>query len=740
MDVPAPVGDIQVTPTPDLKSLDLKWAPVTTGYNGGYVNPDDVTYYSCLYNEETYSWEIAGEIGHDPEFRFTPNLRDGMALVQIGVIAANAQGNCGTLNIASGICGTPYSLPMKEEFGGQDGFNYSPVYGDAPDETYTSEFSFTYNVYPSWVDYQMPNGSAAFVAQSYTPDTKARVVLPPFCPDYAENAGIAMPVYTAWNSAPITVYAYTYGQEPVRLGTVSYNGNDGWTMGRFMLPESMLSAEWVQLYVDAEFSGDGYLAAFGGYEIRQFDTNDLAVISLESPEFSQIGKQEYIYAKVQNNGLKRAMLPGMQLDVTANGRNIFSADMIPSSADASLGDYEQASYYITYTPGTQAQGTVEYTVSLKSEDDEPANNALTNECIVAKGNQPLVTDLGAELTDAGVQLTWTDPAIDARRESFENMASFSYGDEVAGFTFYNRDDMESAHFGNVSFPHDTDQKAWQVISEREMNIRLAMAGIAENPMIAADGDKMLVAFPPLSYYLGSGYVADRWLITPELKPGSTVKFQLSAGMTGYKEDVEILYSTYSTWPDDFQLLDSFTMMTAEWKEYEYQLPEDACYLAIRYVGKTDDAFFLMADDFEMDPVDEGMTLLGYDIWRNSRLLAENQNVFGAYLDGETPESDVTYNVCPIVSDENGVRRGLISNPVTLEVSSVDGIEVADASVYGGNGEIVVKGLDGHHLRVCLPDGKILYNRATASDDLHLPAPAGIYIVTVDKVPYKISVR
>ena len=675
VDIPNPIVKYTVSHNADYKGLHIEWEDPTTGVNGGYVDPDNVTYALCAYSEEEYGWVIVEDLGNVSSYdAYFENVPNGIAIAEIGLLSKNEKGNCGRLLIANGTVGKPYTLPMAEKFSVESVNSYGPMIESRPSDDYVSQWGYATQIYPEWADEPSPVGPGAYVC-SGTDGQKARMVLPAFSTESVSSAGIEVPLNVVEGKGEIRIYAQTFGTGPELIGTYDGAGAGVWKKCRFHLPSKFLDRKWVEIMIDGVFkSEEESNVSFAQYKIKTFYLDDIAVIKADVPPFPVVGSAYEITATVENTGLLAAESPAVELQVVRGDETLASLTMARTDGSGRLSEFGQAEYKTVWTPGAQDGGDVKLIIRSVNPDMDPTNDSRTIEVSIGRGNNPVVTDLVAEDNGSGVTLSWTEPTVETGHESFESFASFSYGDHIGDFKTVSLDGEESSYFGNFRFPHDIDAKAWQVIGDKAITEIIEAAGFENTFLKAADGDKLLVAFTPHTIYVGSDLTSDRWLISPEVKGGSKFSFQMSAGVTGNLETVEVLYSATDDNPESFTLIEEFKLLSAGWKDYEYTLPAEAKYFAIRYQGNTESGFFVLLDDIHYVPAAESPVLEGYDIYRNGMLIAENVNAPGSYADGYKPENATYYNIKPVVRSNGVSTRGLISNTAYVGLSAIVEVE------------------------------------------------------------------
>ena len=740
-DVPSPLTDLTATSNEDFSGIHLTWEAPQTGANGGYVNPSEVTYILCTFDDAQYAWIMSEDLGNATEYDYLPEPFEGKKVVEVAILTQNDLGNCGTIRTASAPCGTPYELPMTDSFS-QDNYGnkYAPYTELHPDESYKSFWSYNHSAFPYFVSSSSPEGNEAFIATGVSGD-KARIGLPSFSTEGLEKAGIELMLYGGEKSAPVRVYAAAYGIEPFEIGY--YDGADGdvWKASRFDFPSQLLNRKWVTIYLDAEFAAqEETTAAFASYRIQRFYADDINVKSVQAPSFPLIGRPITVEALVENLGSMTAAMPVLEMQILKGEETVSTMTMSPIEDLTSLKVLESTVYKAQWTPGPENTGDVIVKVRSINADMNPDNDVQTAVATVAPGKEAVVTDLSAEESSVGVLLAWTDPYVETGHESFEGLAPFSYAESMGDFKAVKRDNYEGTmYFGAFRFPHDNDTKAWQVIGEKEIAGIMAENDVENIFFNPTDGNNLIAAFTPISYFFGEDFQADDWLISPEVKGGSSFSFDISAGSASYYETVEVLYSTSDDNPDSFTLIEEIRLISPAWKRLEYTLPEDARYFAIRYRTSTKDGFFAVLDNIEYVPAEESPVLSGYDIYRNGALIAEAAPVRGSYTDNyDRAAKPVQYNVKPVISRHGVLSRGFMSNTALLAESGVQDIN-ADSNVFGADGYIVVTGKSGTTVDVYRMDGIRIASISCAADFERIPAESGIYLVKIDGRTYKVIV-
>lgn len=238
--------------SPDMQSLTLEWNPVTTGVNGGYVDPSDIKYsiYTMTYDIwGNQIWKEHAQVGKATEYTYTCQPDTPLQFFYLGVASYNAAGSNGGVRAQIGQIGTPYTLPISENF--TYGFLEMPTWMSLnPFNDYTVDFQLKEVVEIDGLDIDaeyllMAIGEAG---------KKGRLAVPRFNSFNIEGAQMALTLYTGENAAPVNVYAgYTGAPKLIHMGSVAANpeGPD-FTTVYFNLPTEALGKNWVQIYIDTE--------------------------------------------------------------------------------------------------------------------------------------------------------------------------------------------------------------------------------------------------------------------------------------------------------------------------------------------------------------------------------------------------------------------------------------------------------------------------------------------------------
>lgn len=243
-DVPAPVSDAKFEVSADMMSINISWTAPTTGFNGGSIDPKAVTYE--IYQYVAQGWQ---QLDTTTDTTYTCTLPAGSAqqMVYLGVLSSNDLGDSGRIVSEWNVIGTPYTLPMTENFASVSGFDIDPwiIYtlGESGDVSWgIGEFS----------EFLPGTDGFGILGMGNVANAKGRLGMPCFTAIDKKDVQVSAEIWSATDVASITIMAQAYGMTvPMKIGTSSKGS--GFIKQTFTLPEQFNRAPWVQLYIDATF-------------------------------------------------------------------------------------------------------------------------------------------------------------------------------------------------------------------------------------------------------------------------------------------------------------------------------------------------------------------------------------------------------------------------------------------------------------------------------------------------------
>lgn len=135
-----------------------------------------------------------------------------------------------------------------------------------------------------------------------------------------------------------------------------------------------------------------------------------------------------------------------------------------------------------------------------------------------------------------------------------------------------------------------------------------------------------------------------------------------------------------------------------------------------------------------DPVYEGLELIGYNVYRDNKMLTDSPIGDLTYTD-ELKDGDLhTYTVTAVYQQGESGHSNAVSLSASAEmISNV-------CHVYSANRSIIIQGSENATIRVFRTDGTLAHT-CLADNVTRIPmASAGIYVVTIDGQVYKVIVK
>lgn len=253
--VPGYVKNLTGTVSEDMMSLSMKWETPSPDKWGGYVDPETTQYFVVLRQGST---EVSRYLASTGKCEAVVTLPAGAQqdMYSVGVYAENVAGNNGNMMSLRVLMGTPYKLPMVEDFETQN-FKYQPwVQYETESAVATEWFMDSLDkIATEWAGRK----TVALVGMSATEDavTEGMLGLPRFTTAGYNKVEVEVKYYAGEQAANLSFAAAKNGMtEVAQLGDCPVTGKDNpdeWKTVTLALPADMLGQPWVQLYLDAKF-------------------------------------------------------------------------------------------------------------------------------------------------------------------------------------------------------------------------------------------------------------------------------------------------------------------------------------------------------------------------------------------------------------------------------------------------------------------------------------------------------
>lgn len=709
--------------------LTVAWIGVDKDVFGNSIAPENVSYNVWTYDEEANSWaKVSAEPVSDLSFDFEAlSAPYNQKYIQVKVTALNRdeENPEGATGIVTAI-GTPYEIPVVL----------------SADEKMFDDYLFS----ASTTETSMVGiGNEENIG----------------VPAYDGDDAYFVIVSNKYNdSASFSTGKINLGDAPhpvVSFRTFKINGLDENVIKVGVLcdgeyeevlesaREDLPGGVWSKVKVNLEkYAGKCVQISFGAvvksYTTTLFDEirietdvlHDLVACGITAPAVVETAEKFNVEVEVLNDGALDAT--NFIVDLYKNGSVVESkaVELLKPAAKTVL-SFEYA-LMPTDTEGASFHAEISY------PDDVNVDNNATADAVVARNvaTFPTVSGVKGSKTDAGIALEWDvidTSALPADAELTDFEDGKSWADEYEGWTFVDIDGGEIGGIQGSDIPgHPAKCKAsfwvFDATDTNEWNKTFA----------AHSGSKYLA-----SMFNYDDSQVDDWAISPELDGSAQmVEFYAHSYSESYLEEIEIWYTTENTTdPSDFVKLESFGRVTVPsrrgdgnvpaWNQMRFILPDGAKHFAVR--SNATGAFMLMLDDFRFAKAGGASTLqlLGYNVYRDGAKVNDAPVAETSFLDTEAGKGSHIYHVTAVYNR----GESEVSEPASIGVTAIDGVNADVLSVRTQDREIIVTGAAESKVVVVNTQGQVV---ATSVGDLRVAVAPGIYVVTAGADTCKVIVK
>ena len=702
----------------------LTWDAPTIGLYGGYVDPDELTYF--------VSKGVAAEDidnGNSTTFRDKLDISKGKQVYEgYSIYAVNSRGSGRNVwQTVVTVAGPSLIAPMNESISGMR-------FTSGPWVTTVTEGEIDES---SWIPVDgvcqksgsQDNDGGLWIYESVSANKKCRVESPKVDISGLKVAKLSFWLYGNSNGATVDVTVQPDFGDFEHITTVEP------TMGK-----------WTRYSVDISKYRNSHFVRIGltgctnemNLEAMSLDNisisedveENLQLVSASFPKKTMVGEKSVFKFAIRNTGVNK-------IDANSFVINLYKNNKVSSTIDGF--DFEAGAYAeltITDVPTVSDKPTNTYYICIDYDADEYKEDNKSEEISIdlEYPTYPTVTNVQAQVIGSRVALGWNTPDMNdvvgkRTTENFDSYEKFIINN-IGDWTVVDADKKKTIliSLGAVplEYPNAGKEMAWQVFNSLH-------AGIPFASWTPKSGDQMIVAMKAVD---GQN---DDWLISPELNgKAQTISFYAKTGMNApyVPEVLEVLYSSTDKETSSFIKVDEYDLDNVkEWDYFKFTIPEGAKYFALRCVS--DDKFALLVDDISYiakDAVEQDLTLIGYNVYRDDVKLNTEPLLDISYNDATiVVGNDYIYNVTVVY--EQGESR--YSEPCTVNTSGIDDVMLSDNDVrvvdgrlmITANGMIVIYDLTGTMVYNGLCNGRM---------SLHLPQ--GTYIVSIGDEAQKITLR
>ncbi len=729
-DVPNVVSNLTIYANDDNSNCTLIWEAPNTGVNGGVLDKESLTY--TIYREENGTFVEHKKGLTCLSFTDELNHKGDQKIYVYAVTANNELGQSQEVRTSISL-GIPYDIPYVEEFTGiktsTNPWSMKSLSG------YNCSLAMT-DYYNGITGYNDDKGMVQFYKWNEDDEiAKAGLISPKISLKKGINPYISFYVYH-FNTSNATNYIQPFisvdDQPRQALDEKIYvkAEENGWVKYNYPLSD-YIDNKYISLYFDFETSEYETRVILDNISIDDVLDYNLAIESFYGDEIIAVNGAS-LQAEIRNKG---------NFDVETFELKLYCDDQ---EVDVITGDAlavnESRSYeFIIQSPGVTEAGEVRnYHVEVVYDQDMKALDNVSDKLslTVFTPPYPTISDLQGSAIDYTTTLTWSEPSkinYEPLSDSFEDYKLFAI-DNIGDWIMTDVDKQRtiSPRYG-VTFTNAFEPKAWQVIDPQRIN--LYGTDVAPHT-----GHVCLFSMQSDGSHLDgttTDVCNDDWLISPEIVGGSQLTFWAMQPTSNYggNEKFEVLYSTTDTDVNNFILIDEVELHNmATWNEYTYTLPEDAKHFAIRH---TLSFFGLWLDDITYYPISNftEMQINSYNIYRDGIKIGNSDT--NSYKDNGLEIGTYQY----AVTTNFDLGESALSNIINVEVdhTAIDRVDNDNFQIIGGKNNIIINKADGKIVNIFTTDGKLIVSRL-AVDKLIIPIESGIYIVAIDNVKKKITVK
>ncbi len=231
----------------------ITWDAPTVGLNGGYVDPEGITYWLCTYDKVTDSYKQYAELGKIPEYPMF--VKEGkLATYDVIIQAVSSAGASSEYASTRVQLGTPFTLGINEDFivNGKPGINYNPISPVTTGEYENTSWSVA-NPAETNPSYATPS-NVALIGSTTAAGTTGYIQFPKFSTIGHEGILLEFTTFQSNSTPKVNVYASTVGMTDYELiGQLPATGN-GYTPQSLLLPDKYNQKGWVSIYLTVEYT------------------------------------------------------------------------------------------------------------------------------------------------------------------------------------------------------------------------------------------------------------------------------------------------------------------------------------------------------------------------------------------------------------------------------------------------------------------------------------------------------
>ena len=651
LDIPQNAGTQPILSIPSEGKLNLSW-DAFGAENGGVIFPEDIVYkvYDLNVSGSHLSLgDLKGSVKGATSFTYDAATEEGpQRHLYQALMGTNASGSSAAIVSTPVLVGKPYSLPVREDYTG-DEFHYFWSGHNADKD----------GNYVSLDEYQMcfcstMDGFAAM--ESGKIDIKG-----------CDNPTLTFCLKSEATAGSFIPYVQTSDGIRVNLDKLAITApSEGWTKYIYDL-NACLGANWIQKQKWVQFgfrfadlgSTTEQKVYLDDISIADQKAVDLAATLVNVPETIEKGQSSTAAVRVRNYGSQA--VDSYVLKITIGDKEVLN-----ETKNSKLTSFGTHTYPLEISPSILEQAdkaTVKVEV-IAADDALAANNVASADVQFTSPDLLSATDLAVTKTASAQTLAWKAPAaVRTFVDSFEQEPDWATSG-IGNWTMVDVDGgLCGGLYSGIAYGSQGTAFAFTVFNPYNYDgYDITSAFPCTKPK---SGNKSLAAFIGINADETMIQPSDDWLISPELsEKEQEISFWANNlyvvdknGESVYPEYFDILYSTTDTNTESFvQIGETYIQENGTWSEYKAQLPDGAKYFAIHHKAGAKQNFLFMIDDVTYTI--KNLKVLKYNIYRDGTLLTST--TAPTYVDNSAGTADHLYQVTTVY------EGNLESLPVTVK--------------------------------------------------------------------------
>lgn len=661
-------GKFKLTAIDQLNSVKLTWTTPTAA-EGGFVNPDGITYYIYKVTPEGEMIELGRSAMGAKEYVIEnfKTIEGPQTVAYFAVVPKNASGN-GKLQAVALLVGKPYQMPYKQSFknNSDQGQYLQSGPSEAGDEWVITPSAAADN--DGGAMYFNPKAAgkalALFGKISLRGAVKPQLSFDYKCEPASKRQLVIMLKGVDGSVKPLYSKDFATSKE-----------DNGWHRAIVNIPAEYTEMAYVQILlfgIAADPTKETAPIYIDNINIIDPLPTDAAV-QLVAPKKTLKGHEVKFNAEVTNCGtttldektMVKIFVNGNEVSQHPLTKKLATTDMeeIPVTYQTSLKDagtqFIVKAQVVTVSDADKRNDVSEKTITFNSYDvPQPQNVTTTGD------NKPTVG------------LRWEAPQIETPSvvETFEDYDSWttSFGD----WTLL---DMDKGYAispapKEFQYPHNNEQYAFIIAEPNEF---FSPDSKLYNSVQAHGGQKYAMnTYQVNSLTSGATPInSNNWMISPIL-PGKSQTINFWAkNISRYAETFDVLYSNAGN-PKNIRKFvkigDTYTVKENKWTNITVDLPEGARYFAIHHNTSSKTTTMFMIDDISFT---KGNLPISYNIYRDGIFIGNSSTL--EFNDGQPGvDGNHTYSVAAVYAD------GSVSAPVDVNVvTDIHEIEELSSDSY-----------------------------------------------------------